>query len=82
MLVYSLEAADDVIAGMVLVDDVIAGMVLVDDVIAGMVLVDVIPVMMVVLTRLMLAGPASIIKKVVVTPGAYVVTTKTYVWPD
>jgi hypothetical protein len=62
MLVYSLEAADDVVAVMMLVD--------------------VIRVMAVVLGRAILAGPAVVIEKVVVTPGAYVVTTKIYVPPE
>jgi hypothetical protein len=53
-----------------------------DNAVAATVLVDVIPVMTVVLGRLMLAGPAVMMKKVVVTPGAYVVTTKIYVPPD
>jgi hypothetical protein len=61
-LVYSLEAADDVVAGMMLVD--------------------VIRVMAVVLGRAILAGPAVVIEKVVVTFCVYVVTTKIYVPPD
>ncbi len=47
-----------------------------------MVLVDVVPVMKVVLERAILAGPDVMMEKVVVTPGAYVVTTKIYVPPD
>jgi hypothetical protein len=47
-----------------------------------MVLADDIPVMTVVLRRLILAEPDVMIKKVVVTPGAYVVTIKKYVPPD
>jgi len=62
VLVYSLAAADDVVAGTVLLD--------------------VIPVMAVVLGILTLVGPAVMIEKVEVTPGAYVVTTKMYVPPD
>ncbi len=53
-----------------------------DDVVGRMVLVDVVPFVTVVLERVMLAGPDAMIEKVVVTPGAYVVTTKMYVPPD
>ncbi len=50
--------------------------------VAGMVLVHGIPVIPVVLGRLMPAGPALMIEKVVVTRDAFVVTTKMYVPPD
>ncbi len=50
--------------------------------VAGIVLLDVVLVTTVALERLMLAGPAVMIEKVAVTPGAYVVTTKKYVPPD
>jgi hypothetical protein len=57
-------------------------LVVTDVAVARIVLADVIPVMAVLLESEILTGPDVMIEKVVVTPGAYVVTTRIYVPPD